>query len=61
MFYYIIIVNPVTETKVRKEFNDERKAEKAYSAACKKDNNYVTMFRERTGYELTDTFIKSNW
>ena len=61
MFYYITIENPVTETKTTKEFNSEAEAIKAYDEACKDDNNYVRMFRERTGSELTDTFVKSNY
>ena len=61
MFYYIIIENPVTETKTTKTYKTENGVEKAYAKACEDENNFVSMFRERTGYELNDTSIKSNF
>ena len=59
--FYITIINPVTETKTTKTYKTESGATKAYAKACEDENNYVSMFRERTGYELHDTFIKSNF
>ena len=59
--FYITIENPVTETKTTKTYKTESGATKAYAKACEDENNYVSMFRERTGYELHDTFIKSNF
>lgn len=61
MFYYITIENPVTETKTAKTYKTESGATKAYAKACEDENNFVSMFRERTGNELHDAFIKSNF
>ena len=61
MFYYITIENPVTETKTTKTYKTESGAERAYAKACEDENNFVSMFRERTGNELHDAFIKSNF
>lgn len=58
--FYITITNPVTETKITKTYKTESGATKAYAKACEDENNFVSMFRERTGNELHDTFIKSN-
>lgn len=58
--FYITITNPVTETKTTKTYKTESGATKAYAKACEDENNFVSMFRERTGNELHDTFIKSN-